>query len=112
MHAVQRFRVAVDRRFKIAGEVFVKRSHRSMFFGEMKRLGKQPDMWFSGTNHGHRSHLIADDDFDSGTHPRQHAREVAGGFRFRDVDDVLRHERHYIATHLPLASESVLPFAS
>jgi hypothetical protein len=71
-----------------------------MFFGETKRLGKQPDMRFSGTNHRHRPYLIADDDFDSGTDPRQHVSKVAGGFRFRDVDDVLGHERHYIATHL------------
>jgi len=84
--------VAVDRRFKIAGEVLVKRSRRSVFFGETKRLRKQADMRFSGTNHRHRPHLIADHHFDSGTHPRQHVRKVAGGFRFRDVDDVLRHE--------------------
>ena len=96
-----RFTVAVDRRFKIAGEVLVKRSRRSMFFGETKRLRKQADMRFSGTNHRHRPYLIANHDFDFGTDPCQHVCKVAGGFRFRDVDDVLRHERHYIATHLP-----------
>jgi len=82
--------VAVDRRFKIAGEVLVKRSPRSMFFGKTKRLRKQTDMRFSGTNHRHRPHLIADHDFDSGTHPCPHVSKVAGGFRFRDVDDAPR----------------------
>jgi len=38
-----------------------------------------------------------DDDLSPGAYPRQHIRKVAGGFRFRDVDDVLRHRQHYIA---------------
>ena len=33
-----------------------------------------------------------DHDFCPLTHPRKHAREVAGSFRFRDVDDTIRHD--------------------
>src|SRR5664280_2777586 len=53
-------------------------------------------MRLGGSNHGHRACVITDDDLAPGAYPRQQSGEVAGRFRFRDVDDVLRHRRHYI----------------
>jgi hypothetical protein len=52
---------------------------------------------FSGA-YDHDGFAPLDDDLGTGTHPRQHGGEVAGGLRFRDVDDVLLHRRHYIST--------------
>jgi hypothetical protein len=53
-------------------------------------------MRLGGSNQGHRACVITDDDLAPGAYPRQHSGEVAGGFRFRDVDDVPRHSQHYI----------------
>ena len=81
--------MVVDSGFQIASEVSVERGRGSMFFREPQRLGKKPHMRRGGTKYGHRQLAALDHDFYSLTHPRQHAGEVTGGFRFRDVLTVL-----------------------
>src|SRR5450755_768121 len=83
--------MAVDRCFQIAGKVAVERGRGSMFFRQTQGLGKEPDMRFGGTKHGHRPCLISDDDLSPGAHPCEHVSKVAGGFRFRDVDHMVSH---------------------
>ena len=59
-------------------------------------------------DHRDREFAALDHDFCPLTHPRQHAREVAGSFRFRDVDDTITHDM-IIALFLH-ATASLLPF--
>ena len=42
-------------------------------------------------DHRHGQLATLDHDFRSRTHPRQQPSEVAGGFRFRDVDHMVSH---------------------
>ena len=65
----------------------------------------------AGGSHGLRFLMISstsaaksesiDDDLCPSSHWGHHTGKVAGGFRLRDVDDILRHSRHYAATERP-----------
>ena len=58
---------------------------------ETQGFGKRPHMGFGGKKHRYRQLAAFDDDFRTGTHACQHISEVAGGFSFRDVDDMVSH---------------------
>jgi len=90
--------MAIDDFFEIVRKAFVKRGGRGVLFGEAERLRKQANMGLRGTNDSHGASFVSDDDLATSTYPSQQSSEVAGGLRFRDVNDVLRHRRHYIAT--------------
>ena len=83
--------MAVDDGFKIAGKVPVERGSGSMFFGEAQRLGKQTYVRFSRANYGYGELAALDHDYCTRAHSRQQPGEVAGSFRFRDVDDMVSH---------------------
>lgn len=90
--------MAVDHFFEIGREVGVERDCGGVLFGEPERFRKQANVRLGWTNHGYRACVISNDNLDSSAYPCQHAGEVASGFRFRDVDDVLRHRPNYSAS--------------
>ena len=56
---------ALDDLFQVGGEVRVERRFVAQFFGvsfgQRDGFGKQPDMGFGRTNHGHGPHLVSDE---------------------------------------------------
>jgi hypothetical protein len=86
----------LDDFFHVRGEVGVENRYFSGFLlvrlRQRNALGDGAVRRGWRMDHGHRQLAALDHDFDSGTYPRQHVGEVAGGFRFRDVDDMLRYE--------------------
>jgi hypothetical protein len=89
---VQRFTVAIDRRFHIAPKVGVQGGCRSVFPGQTQGFGKQSDMRFGGTDHGDGPLIAFDDDLRASAHHFQQLAEIAGSFGLRYVDYMVGHE--------------------
>ena len=81
--------MALDSCFYILSEIWVESSGGTMLLGEPQGFGKQPDIRFNGTKYGHRQFATLDHDFHTSAHVRQHVREVADRFLFRNVDHVI-----------------------